>query len=805
MSTFKEYITASYGASVYQTTLNLKEMKKNMAKSKNQFIFLQRCVKNKIIPKSLRINCDIRNRKRRDIVHRFRFELLIATKNDAKHRFFNFVRIVKGLVYDLSQILSEEDMVAVNNITEKSREAMFIRSKEKLVNKFRLLFQVKNNVCKNISCNYVKEPVLNLVGDAVPDNHQELLNLGPKFVPNVKNIPFMDIVSITESSALKLEYNKMNGEAQNLRKDVLRILKTSRPVKDNLTHRQRVALKEIRDDKDINIYPYDKGTGFVRIKKIDAITKIREQIGDTKIITVDPTLKLARDIRNELSILNKRKRFTKKEYECLYPSDPIPPRMYGTLKSHKPEKNYPMRIVVSTIGTPSYGISKYLVSFIQHALNKNNRRLKNSETFVKEAKHWIISPNEVQVSYDVINLYPSVPLQEATTVILDILNNDKDFKKYTKLTINEIKTLIDLCLSKCYFLWNDEIHELKDSGPIGLSLMVVVAEGFLQILESKAVIDALYHQPPINILSFYRYVDDSHARFENIDLAVQFQSILNKQHQKIQYTIDTENENKELDFLDIKVINNCCGNYDFKIHRKDAITNVQIKPESCHDPSILKGIFKGFIHRAISICSDKYLNDEIDFLVNVFVENGYKENDLRKIIVEVKSKRNEENGENDNNDKNVTITSTQTISLPWIPGVSPKLRKVYRKAGYKVVFKSSKNLKTILSSKNKTTLPNNSYPGVYKIPCSCGIIPYRGETKMKISTRSIQHEDNIKKKKWDESGVTSHSKKCDGNIEFNNTETVKVIYNKFDRKVREALEIQKHGWWVFVCVRFVGG
>ena len=198
---------------------------------------------------------------------------------------------------------------------------------------------------------------------------------------------------------------------------------------------------------------------------------------------------------------------------------------------------------------------------------------------------------------------------------------------------------------------------------------------------------------------------------------------------------------------------------------------MQIKPELCHDPSILKGIFKGFIHRTISICSDKYLNDEIDFLVNVFIENGYKENDLRKIIEEVKSKRNEENNKNDNNDKNVTInTSTQTISLPWIPGVSPKLRKVYRKAGYKVVFKSSKNLKTILSSKNKTTLPNNSYPGVYKIPCSCSITLYRGETKMKISTRSIQHEANIKKDKWDESGGTSHSKNVMENLSMEKNE-----------------------------------
>ena len=84
----------------------------------------------------------------------------------------------------------------------------------------------------------------------------------------------------------------------------------------------------------------------------------------------------------------------------------------------------------------------------------------------------------------------------------------------------------------------------------------------------------------------------------------------------------------------------------------------------------------------------------------------------------------------------------QTIFLPWIQRVSPKLSEVYQKAGYKVEFKSNKNLQTILTSKNKTKLPNNSFPGVYKIPCSCRIIPYRGETKMKVSTQIMQHQRN---------------------------------------------------------------
>ena len=105
-----------------------------------------------------------------------------------------------------------------------------------------------------------------------------------------------------------------------------------------------------------------------------------------------------------LCSLRKKGRFTDKEYEKLYPSDPIAPRMYGTVKAHKPEKNYPMRIVVSTIGTANYGISDYLVKIAQNTLNKNPNRVKNTQTFVEEAKTWDIGKDEVQVSYDLDNL-----------------------------------------------------------------------------------------------------------------------------------------------------------------------------------------------------------------------------------------------------------------------------------------------------------------------------------------------------------------------------------------------------------------
>ena len=101
---------------------------------------------------------------------------------------------------------------------------------------------------------------------------------------------------------------------------------------------------------------------------------------------------------------------------------------------------------------------------------------------------------------------------------------------------------------------------------------------------------------------------------------------MNSQDPSIQYTIEFENENKQLSFLDVTITNTGNNSYDFKIFRKTSITNVQIKPNSNIPPNITMGVFKGFLSRAYKICTEKYFQSEIDFLIDIFTENGHNRN-----------------------------------------------------------------------------------------------------------------------------------------------------------------------------------
>ena len=149
-----------------------------------------------------------------------------------------------------------------------------------------------------------------------------------------------------------------------------------------------------------------------------------------------------------------------------------------------------------------------------------------------------------------------------------------------------------------------------------------------------------------------------------------FQEILNKQDPAIQYTTEYENGNKSLNFLDINITNTINNKYEFKVHRKKAITNIHIKPTSCIDPNIIKSVFKGFLRRAHSICSDKYIKEEEKILIDMFVENGHSKQLLKNLVIKYDNKKNNKNN-HENNTENRDYKNLK--KLPWIPNISPKI------------------------------------------------------------------------------------------------------------------------------------
>ena len=108
-------------------------------------------------------------------------------------------------------------------------------------------------------------------------------------------------------------------------------------VRSNLAKDQRVTPKDLtRNDVVTKVYP------FAVIDEVDAIKKLEEQIGESTILDKDPTNSITEKFRKVLRRLKKESKIDKRMFYAAYPSDPIPLRMYGMLKAHKPTKGYLM-------------------------------------------------------------------------------------------------------------------------------------------------------------------------------------------------------------------------------------------------------------------------------------------------------------------------------------------------------------------------------------------------------------------------------------------------------------------------------
>ena len=115
------------------------------------------------------------------------------------------------------------------------------------------------------------------------------------------------------------------------------------------------------------------------------------------------------------------------------------------------------------------------------------------------------------------------------------------------------------------------------------------------------------------------------------------------------------------------------------MHRKNAITNVQVKKCSSHDPNIQTGIVKRFVNRAFTICSETHIEEVLQFVIDMFVENGYGLSEVKRVIAQVRERQTQNNrtaGELETSFD--TNNQSTTITLLWIPGMSPKLRSVQK-------------------------------------------------------------------------------------------------------------------------------
>ena len=203
-----------------------------------------------------------------------------------------------------------------------------------------------------------------------------------------------------------------------------------------------------------------------------------------------------------------------------------------------------MRPIVSFVSSPTYQLSKFLTSLLSPIVGLSDHHVRNSQHFVQFVNTQKLRDTEVLVSFDVVSLFTRVPTTRAIQVTRERLLGDLSLSDRTSLTVEDICSLLKLCLEATYLSFRGKIYQQVHGTAMGSPVSVVVANLVMEDIEQKAL--STFHTPP---RFWKRYVEDTCTILPG-DLVNSFHSHLNSIDNNIQFTVEKESDG-QLTFLDI--------------------------------------------------------------------------------------------------------------------------------------------------------------------------------------------------------------------------------------------------------------
>ena len=219
-------------------------------------------------------------------------------------------------------------------------------------------------------------------------------------------------------------------------------------LQDNLTQKERKALRTLSSNKEIIIFPADKGGATVIQNTKDYIKEAERQLSDTnfyKKIDTDLTNKHKTQIKNLVENLIEKNEISKNVGDILIGKKTRTPQIYFLPKVHKKKNPPPGRPIVSANDCPTERISAFVDTFLRPYVEKGWSYVKDTNDFVKQIRE--IEPlkeGTILASFDVNSLYTNIPNKEAIDHIQTTLEGD--WLPDHKPSVKTLCTMLDYIL-----------------------------------------------------------------------------------------------------------------------------------------------------------------------------------------------------------------------------------------------------------------------------------------------------------------------------------------------------------------------
>lgn len=728
-----------------ETTKHVRDysnLKTKMRYLKMDIFFLKQCKNEKVFPNFIKIKCSVKN-SRTDIVVTSAMKLWLNL--ELKFLYSKLSQIeekVYRLHFLLLKCMKENEFDNLLRDILDSNDNRFELKKERLNKK---LIRLKNEKFIREKKEFDKtksviEPVnfvTNLSSQSFTNEEMSILQKGLKFSPKPKSPAIIDLVADIETG---IKYCKETIK-QDIRDATKAVIKKS-------SFKTYPSPKSIKFEKTLNILKEkdclymksDKGRDIVIMDKAQYKEKVIETIKTCNYQLLN---------KNPLPSMIRATTLVMKEIETVYDArtkwklstpNPSVPKLYCLPKTHKDTTNLKMRPIVSNCNAPSENISKWLVDIFSRYPKPEGLFVENTFEFCDKMKNEKLSDDEVFVSFDVVSLFPSIPIPETLLILDNWLNKHEPCEKKRNL----LSKLTKLCMDQNICQFDGKFYIIKNGTSMGNALSPFLANLFMSHFEMKLKEENFL--PRI----WFRYVDDVAAVIKR-DSEQLILNHMNTRFETIKFTVEKE-ENFSLPFLDVRIHRTPTGNIEFSIYRKPSNKPCYISSDSHCPISHKRAAFHSMVHRLCKIpLNIKNYMDELKYIKYAALVNGYSEqmvDNLIKLHAKQLSKRN-------TTSLSPNKEPLQRITMPYIPEITNKIKKVFKKHKFEIVHSSNNKIENlIVRLKDKTD--NLKKSGIYEMTCVCGD-KYIGQTKRSVEIRFKEHLTNIQKRQATKSAVALHA------------------------------------------------
>lgn len=472
------------------------------------------------------------------------------------------------------------------------------------------------------------------------------------------------------------------------------------------------------------------------------------------------------------------------------------PRIYGLPKLHK--ENVPLRPIVSTINSPPYKLSKYLIQILTHLTNNSNYNIKNTHTFKNYIENITLKKDDKLHSFDVVSLFTNIPLEVA---LQEINRRWEEIKNHTKITKNLFIDLLNFCINENnFFSYNNKIYKQNRGLAMGNPLSPILADIVLEKLLSTQLSE-LTQQPTF----IKKYVDDlifaiPDSEVEN--MYDKFQSF----NSSIKFTIEHETSNT-ITFLDIRLHRNN-GKIITNWFSKSTASQRLLNYLSAHPRQMKINVARSFVNKIFDLSNPIFWNNNKTIIRHILQKNNYPLYLINSLINKRVYQNNKNSHPPDNNhsaqiiEQNVNkIEITTTFkSISYIPKISDKIINTIKKRNENKHIKITNKIPTTTSSIFSTLKDKidklKKQDTIYSIKCkTCPNKNYIGMSSQPLEKRIKQHMNNCKNKnKFPRvSGLVFHSHETGHEFDFENVEILNQEQNWFKRKTIEGAYIWMEG------------